>query len=114
MHKKAFLILENLRVHHSKVIKAWLEDHKEQIELFFLPAYSPELNPDEYRNGDLKQRIRSDLPARTEKDLTKKTRSFMKTLQKRAHHEESIFYSKIGIYRSATIVKKGISDLLYI
>ncbi len=90
-NQKIFLILDNLRVHHSKAVRKWLEANKEKIEVFFLPPYSPEVNPDEYLNGDLKQRIRSGLPARSEKDLTKKTRSFMKTLQKRPHHVMSYF-----------------------
>lgn len=89
--RKVFLVLDNLRVHHSKLVKAWLEKHKEQIELFFLPSYSPELNPDEYLNGDLKIRIRSGVPARTVEDLTKKTRSFMKTLQRRPNHVSNYF-----------------------
>jgi len=41
--KKVFLILDNLRVHHSKPVKAWLEKNKEKIECFYLPSYSPEL-----------------------------------------------------------------------
>ncbi len=86
-----FLVLDNLRVHHRKLVKVWLEDHKEQIEIFFLPSYSPKLNPDEYLNGDLKQRIRSGLPSKTEEDLKKKTRSFMKTLQRRPHHVSNYF-----------------------
>ncbi len=45
--RKVFLILDNLKVHHSYIVKDWLEKHKDQIELFFLPSYSPELNPDE-------------------------------------------------------------------
>ena len=40
--KKVFLILDNLRVHHSKLAAAWVEEHKAQIELFFLPPYAPE------------------------------------------------------------------------
>lgn len=91
--RKVFLILDNLRVHHSKVVKAWLEQEeiKERIEVFYLPSYSPELNPDEYLNGDLKHRIRSGLPARSEKELTKKTRSFMRTLQNRPDHVQNYF-----------------------
>jgi transposase len=46
--RKVFLILDNLKVHHSKVVKAWLEKHREKIEAFYLPSYSPELNPYEY------------------------------------------------------------------
>lgn len=45
---KVLLILDNLRVHHSKLVKAWLEENKEQIEVYFLPSYSPDMNPDEY------------------------------------------------------------------
>ena len=53
--KKIFLILDNLRVHHSYIVQDWVAENKEKIELFFLPAYSPEKNPDEYLNCDLKQ-----------------------------------------------------------
>jgi len=89
--RKVFLILDNLRVHHSKVVKTWLNENKEQIAVFYLPSYSPELNPDEYLNGDLKHCIRSGLPARTEKALTKKTRSFMRKLQNRPKHVQNYF-----------------------
>ncbi len=89
--RKVFLILDNLRVHHSKIVREWLKKNKERIEVFFLPPYSPEINPDEYLNGDLKQRIRSGIPAKTEGDLSKKTRSFMKTLQCRAKHVMNYF-----------------------
>jgi transposase len=89
--RKVYLILDNLRVHHSKIVKAWLEENKEQIEVFYLPSYSPELNPDEYLNGDLKYCIRSGLPARTEKALIKKTRSFMRKLQNRPKHVSNYF-----------------------
>jgi len=89
--RKVFLILDNLRVHHSKAVKAWLEEHEEEIAVFYLPSYSPELNPDEYLNGDLKQCIRSGLPARSEKALTRKTRSFMRKLQNRPKHVSNYF-----------------------
>jgi transposase len=90
-HLKIFLILDNLRVHHSKVVKAWLEENKEQIEVFYLPSYSPVLNPDEYLNGYIKLCIRSGLPARSEKALAKKTRSFMRKLQNRPKHVQNYF-----------------------
>ena len=50
--RKVFLILDNLRVYHSYKSRDWLEEHTDQIEVFFLPSYSPELNPDEYLNCD--------------------------------------------------------------
>ena len=96
--RKVFLILDNLRVHHSKLVKAWLKEHEEEIAVFYLPSYSPELNPDEYLNGDLKHCIRSGLPARTEKALTKKTRSFMRKLQNRPKHVSNYFKHPKIIY----------------
>ena len=63
--QKIFLILDNLKVHHSYIVEDWLEEHKSQIEVFFLPSYSPELNPDEYLNFDLKAGVHSGTPART-------------------------------------------------
>ena len=57
--RKVFLIVDNLRVHHSKLVHKWLEEHPEQIEVFYLPSYSPELNPDEYLNCDLKIGVHS-------------------------------------------------------
>lgn len=89
--RKVFLILDNLKVHHSQLVKDWLAENKEKIEVFYLPSYSPELNPDEYLNGDLKHNIRSGLPARSEKELTKKTRSFMRKLQNRPEHVRNYF-----------------------
>jgi transposase len=97
-NRKVFLILDNPRVHHSKAVGRWLAANKEKIEVFFLPPYCPEVNPDEYLNGDLKQRIRSGLPARSEKDLTKKTRSFMKTLQRRSQHVMNYFKHPLIAY----------------
>ena len=55
--KKVFLILDNLRVHHSRLVKAWVAEHSEKIELFYLPSYSPQLNPEERLNADLKQEM---------------------------------------------------------
>ena len=80
--QKIFLILDNLRVHHSHMVKDWLKDHKTEIEIFFLPSYSPELNPDEYLNCDLKIGVHSKVPARTKEQLAKKTLSHLRKLQK--------------------------------
>jgi transposase len=44
--KKVSLVLDNLRVHHSKIVKAGVTERKDQIELFCLPSYSPQFNPE--------------------------------------------------------------------
>jgi hypothetical protein len=72
--QKLFLILDNLKVHHSYIVKDWLEEHKSQIEVFFLPSYSPELNPDEYLNCDLQAGVHSGTPARNTRSPKEKGR----------------------------------------
>jgi transposase len=57
--RKIILICDNHSTHHAKELKAWAVAHTEQIELCFLPAYSPHLNPDEYLNQDVKRHIRA-------------------------------------------------------
>ncbi|GBC59195.1 IS630 family transposase [Desulfonema ishimotonii] len=39
--RKVFLILDNLKVHHSHVVRDWAEEHSEKIELFFCPRIHP-------------------------------------------------------------------------
>ena len=59
--KKVFLIVDNLKTHHSRAVTQWLSrpEIKARLELFYLPSYSPELNPDERLNSDLKCQVRS-------------------------------------------------------
>ena len=56
--QKVFLIVANLKVHHAGKVKARAAAHAHEIELFYLPAYAPDHNPDEYLNNDLKQKLR--------------------------------------------------------
>ena len=81
--KKVFLIVDNLKVHHSYIVRDWLKKHENEIDIFFLPSYSPELNPDEYLNCDLKAGVHGGKPARTKDQLKKKVQSHMRMLQKK-------------------------------
>jgi transposase len=89
--RKVFLILDNLRVHHGKIVRAWLEEHRDEIEVFFLPPYAPESNPDEYLNHALKRDVHSGNLPRTKKEITHKIRSFMRRLQ-HANHKVAAFF----------------------
>ena len=88
--KKVFLILDNLRVHHSKPVKAWVEARKDRIELFYLPSYSPELNPEERLNADLKQALYTKVPARTKAKL-KTAAEHMQALEKSPERVRKFF-----------------------
>ncbi len=79
--RKVFLILDNLKVHHGKLVSAWLEKHREKIEVFFLPPYAPEYNPDEYLNHALKLSVHMGQLPYTAEDISHKIHSFMRRLQ---------------------------------
>jgi transposase len=96
--RKIYLILDNLRAHHSKDVTRWLDSVTNAIEVFYLPSYSPELNPDEYLNNNLKNRVHSGTQAHTVKDLKRKTGSFMRTMVKRPHHVKKFFQHQAVAY----------------
>ena len=85
--QKVFLILDNLKVHHGKLAAAWLEKNKEKMEVFFLPPYAPEYNPDEYLNHALKISVHSGQLPYTAEDISHKIQSFMRRLQ---HHPSAV------------------------
>jgi len=89
--RKIFLILDNLRVHHAILVREWLEGKKDQIEIFYLPSYSLELNPDEYLNNDIKQGVHSKTLFRDEKSLKKGVLSYMRMLQKMPNRVANYF-----------------------
>jgi transposase len=62
--RKVFLIVDNARTHRCKKLAEWVGKHKTRVELFYLPPYSPDLNPDEHLNADVKYGVGSrTLPA---------------------------------------------------
>jgi len=59
-----------------------VEEHKDKIELFYLPSYSPELNPEERLNADLKQAPYTKVSVRTKAKLKAATTEHMQNLKK--------------------------------
>jgi transposase len=55
--RKILLIADRLQAHKTPDVVAWAEAHKDKIEVFYLPSYSPELNPVEYLNNDMKGEV---------------------------------------------------------
>ncbi len=96
--RKVFLIVDNLKVHHVKPVKAWLEQHAEQIEVFYWPSYSPELNPDERLNADLKYAIGSKVVARTPTQLKAVTSEQMTMLEQNPDRVKAYFQDPWVLY----------------
>ena len=96
--RKIFLILDNLRVHHSKKVQKWVKKHKKKIRLFFLPPYAPQYNPDEYLNNDLKRNVnRKHIPL-TKFELQRNLKSYLKTLQNNPNHIKKLFEAEYVKY----------------
>jgi hypothetical protein len=79
---KVFLIVDNLKVHHARKVTAWVQSHRHEIELFYLPAYAPEHNPDEDLNNDVKQKSRQQPQPDCKDELVENTRTVMRAIQR--------------------------------
>jgi transposase len=80
---KIYLIVDNHSVHRAQKVKKWLEKHKTQIAIFYLPSYSPELNPDEYLNNDIKNNASRSRRPSTKIKLQDNVRYYLRVTQKR-------------------------------
>jgi transposase len=97
---KIYVIMDNLRVHHSKKFEEWVKANGKKIKVYYLPSYSPELNPDEYLNGRLKQDIHSGISPRTSGEISKRTRWFMQRHQRTPDNVKKLFKHKRVLYAS--------------
>jgi hypothetical protein len=79
---KVFLIIDMLWTHKSKRIKEWVRGNKGKIALYYLPAYSPDVKPDEQVNADEKYGVGARTPKKTKEDLGVATEEQMKMVNK--------------------------------
>ena len=82
-------------------MKQWLAEHSEQIRLFYLPGYSPEINPDELLNQDVKSNtIRKNRPSQQD-ELVNNLRSYLRKRQMQPHIVANYFQGKHVRYAAA-------------
>jgi len=99
--RKIFIIVDNLRVHHARKVQKWVEKHKDRIEIFFLPPYSPEHNPDEYMNQDVKAHLRKKPMPHSDRELKSGLRSYMRRLQWKTDKVAHFFDHELVRYAKA-------------
>jgi len=80
--RKLFVILDGHPVHRSKKVKAWVADRVDEIELFQLPGYSPQLNPDELLNQDVKSNALGRRRPSNQDELITDVRSYLRGTQR--------------------------------
>ena len=89
--KKVFVIWDGHPVHKGKIVKDWIEKHKTKIQVFQLPGYSPELNPDELFNQDIKTNAVGRKNARSKDELKKNVLNYARSIQSRPNRVVKFF-----------------------
>jgi transposase len=94
-----YLIVDGHPVHRSAAVRTWLDHNPDRIRLFRLPAYSPELNPDEYLNQDVKSNAVGRQRPRDATEMIQTVRGYLRgtqrqpTLVARYFHAEPVRYA---------------------
>ena len=89
--RKVIVIADGHPAHKGRKLKRWLADHADECELVLLPAYAPELNPDEVLNQDLKANVFASGRPSTKAQMIQQTRSYLASTQKRPDVVQSFF-----------------------
>lgn len=100
MDRKIFLIVDGHPIHKAKLVRQFVADHADRIELFLLPPYSPELNPDELAWAHVKTRV-AKATAKTKAELKAMVGRIMRQLQKLPAIVAGFFRTPACAYASA-------------
>ena len=95
---KVFLIVDNLKVHKAGKVQAWVAQHRERIELFFLPAYAPEHNPDGFLHSDLKRSLGRRPAVKDKTGLESRLRGYLRRLQRQPERVRAFFQAPTTRY----------------
>ncbi len=98
---KIFLIVDHLKAHDATEVDQWVAEHEDQIELFYLPTYSPEMNADEYLNNDLKGRVNATALPDSKETLRSHMETFMGKLLQLPEHVRNYFKHPCVQYAAA-------------
>lgn len=99
--RKVFLILDGHPVHRSAKLKRWVSEHASRLEVFYLPGYSPQLNPDELLNQDVKANAVGRRRAKDQTQLMGNVRSYLRSTQRRPGKVKRFFKEPNVAYAAA-------------
>ena len=92
--QKVFLIVDGHPVHRSKRVKGWVHRHRKRIRLFYLPGYSPQLNPDELLNQDVKTNAVGRQRPKDQPEMMQQVRSYLRSTQRQPQVVKNYFEHK--------------------
>jgi transposase len=98
MPRIVFLIVDGHPAHKAKMVKQFIESVKDRFRLFFLPPYSPELNPDERVWNDLKNNAVGRQSVTSPDHLKSAIISHLRLVQKSPDRVRSYFQSETTRY----------------
>lgn len=90
-NQKIIVIIDNAPYHKSALVKKWAKKNRDIIEIVYLPPYSPEINPDEYLNNALKQKLNGVPKAKSPRQLIESVSSIMKSMQSSKNGIRNLF-----------------------
>ena len=86
-----FLIVDGHPVHRSAKVRRWIQKHRETIRMFKLPDYSPELNPDELVNQDVKSNAVGRQRPENADEMISTVRSYLRSRQRKPQLVKNYF-----------------------
>lgn len=89
--RKIRLVCDNGRFHTTKAVQQWLADHQHQIEIYWLPPYSPSLNLIERLWGHLKRTILANVLYQNLGDLVAAFRQGVRRISGKRDHMGFMF-----------------------
>jgi transposase len=86
-----FLIVDQHPVHVAVKVKKWFKKNEEHIQVFYLPSYSPDLNPDEKLNQDVKSNAVGRRRPHDHNQMMRNVRSYLYSRQRKPHAVKKYF-----------------------
>jgi transposase len=80
--RKVYLIIDRHPVHRARKVRQWIHARSHRIRLFHLPDYSPELNPDELLNQDVKSNAVGRQRPENQPTMMRQVRSYLRSTQR--------------------------------
>ncbi|MFI7134398.1 IS630 family transposase [Nonomuraea sp. NPDC050153] len=102
---KIFLILDGHPAHRSAETKAFVKSTKGRLRIFFLPPYSPELNPDEWVWKSIKHDRVGRAIVRSVDELTDRIEQAVDRLQATPELVRSFFRDRDLLYITAPVTE---------
>lgn len=99
--RKVFVIIDGHPAHKAAVVLRWIASMKGRIRLFFLPPYSPDLNPDELLNQDVKSNAVGRRRPEDKQELMADVRGYLRSTQRRPDIVQNYFREEHVSYAAA-------------